>query len=258
MDCNAPMQAYELGAATYVEKDHQAHAHGSLIHPAEVIVVLSLLRNIVFNDVLDAGTGAGRYAVRLAEMGKRVVGIDTSPQMLAQARAKANELRLAIDFRQASVLAVPQADESFDLVICAFTLAHVKDLAGAVRELVRVLRCGGHLIITDLHPVGQKIMGPNYTAFVSEGRLIMSPCGKETLKAHEPNSAAIEVPFPQYHGEVDEYVDSVRAAGAELLAAIDVPILPTEQAMGLVPGALVVFARKGAWDRVEPAAARRR
>lgn len=240
MECNDPMQAYEQCAPTYDEKIPPVPDSGCF-EAVEEIVVLSLLRSIKFNDVLDAATGTGRYAVRLAQMGKRVVGIDSSPEMLAQALAKASELQLDIEFRPASVLAVPQADESFDLVISALALAHVKDLAGAVLELVRVLRCGGHLIITDLHPNIQKIWGPNYTALIYKGRLLIDVAEKDREKARDPKFTALEVPFPNYHGDISEYLDSLKAAGAELLAAIDVP---TQQGIGLLPGPLVVFARK--------------
>ncbi|NIA16029.1 MAG: methyltransferase domain-containing protein, partial [Nitrospiraceae bacterium] len=242
------MQAYEQCAPTYDEKILPVPDSDGL-EAVEEIVVLSLLRNIKFNDVLDAATGTGRWAVRLAQMGKRVVGIDSSPQMLAQARAKASELQLDIEFRPASVLAVPQADETFDLVICALALAHVKDLADAVLELVRVLRCGGHLIITDLHPNIQKLWGPNYSAFVYKGRLLIDGGEKDRVKAQDPKFTALEVPFPNYHGEISEYLDSLEAAGAELLAAIDVPM---QQGMGLLPGPLVIFARKSDRGKVKP------
>jgi len=225
MDCNDVEQAYDHCARTY-DEDHSSHASWE-VTAVEEIVVLSLLRHIRFNDVLDAATGTGRYAVRLAQMGKRVAGIDTNEQMLAQARAKSSQLGLDIEFQRASVLTIPQADESVDLVICALALGHVKDLATAVRELVRVLRCGGLLIISDLHPDIQKAWGPNYTMVV-DGQ---------------------EVPFPNYHGDIREYLDSLDAAGAELLAAIDVPM---QQQRGLFPGPLVIFARKSDRGKVEP------
>ena len=217
---------YDLASASYDEA-HAART-STEITAVEEIVVLSLLRNINFDDVLDAGTGTGRYAIRLAQTGKHVAGIDVSEQMLDQARAKAGRLGLDISFQRASVLAVPQPDESFDLVICALALAHVKDLAAAVRELVRVLRPGGHLIVSDLHPDIQKVWGPNFTTTI-QGQ---------------------EVPFPNYHGDITEYLHSVRAAGAEVLATIDIPM---QQQRGLFPGPMVILARKGQHKPVEPA-----
>ncbi len=234
------MQAYELGASRYDEHG-EARPTSASMQAVEEIVVYSLLRMIPSNHVLDAATGAGRHALRLAEMGKRVVGIDTSEQMLALARAKAAKRQLDIEFRRASVLDVPVPDESFDLVICAFALAHVKNLVGAFREFLRVLRSGGHFIVTDAHPNIQKAWGPDYKAEVCDGQLLIDSVAKEAYRAGNPGAAVREVPFPQYHGQVDEYIDAVAESGAELLAAIDVPM---QQGMGLMPGALVVFARK--------------
>lgn len=239
-DIDNGMAAYELSAPRYDEKDQYPPSSKSMT-AVEEIVVWSLLRNIQYQDVLDAATGTGRYALCLAQMRKHIVGIDTSRQLLARAREKADELQLDIAFRLASVLAVPEPDESFDLVICALALAHVKDLAGAIQELVRVLRRGGHLVITDVHPTIQKAWGPDYTALVCDGRLLISNCEKEAQRVRDADSMAVEVPFPNYHGDLTKYLDSVEKAGADLLAAIDVPM---EQWAGLLPGALVVFARK--------------
>ena len=232
MESNEVEQAYNLLAPTY-DNDEANQSSGS-VKAVEQIVVLSLLRNIEFQDVLDAGTGTGRYAIRLAQMGKHVVGIDVNDRMLVEARAKADRLGLSITFRRASVMAVPLADDSVDLAVCALVLAHVKDLAGAVRELVRVLRCGGHLIISDMHPNIQRLWGPDKIAAIQGGSLSTADCVEDCDESQR-------VPFPNYHGEIDEYLDSIRAAGAEVLAAIDVPL---QQIRGLLPGPMVILARK--------------
>lgn len=79
-------RSYDLSSATY-DEDHASRT-STEITAVEEIVVMSLLRNISFYDVLDAGTGTGRYAIRLARDGKHVAGIDVSAQMLAQAQSK--------------------------------------------------------------------------------------------------------------------------------------------------------------------------
>ena len=55
----------------------------------EEMAVRSPLRTIEFHDVLDAATGTGRYAVYLAEQGKRVAAADCNEYMLTEARRKA-------------------------------------------------------------------------------------------------------------------------------------------------------------------------
>jgi ubiquinone/menaquinone biosynthesis C-methylase UbiE len=235
------MEAYEAGAATYADAYEAEDCGAWSMAAVEAMVVYSLLRGIPFQDVLDAGTGGGRYALRLARMGKRVTGSDSSGQMLKIARTRAGQLGVGVQFNQATVLALPYRDQSFDLVVCALTLAHVKELPEAIRELVRVLRAGGHLVITDAHPDIQRAWGPEYTALVHCGRLHIDGSAKEAIRASHPD--AREVPFPNYHDNVEAYVDAVKSAGADLLAAIDVPM---QQLRGLYPGPLVVFARRPA------------
>jgi ubiquinone/menaquinone biosynthesis C-methylase UbiE len=184
----------------------------------EEIVVKSLLRSLTFADVLDAATGTGRYACYLAENGKRVAAIDISQKMLAEARKKAEERGLSIDFRCEDMSNLSFADSSFDLVICALALAHVDDLKKPIKEFVRVLRCGGDLIITDLHPEMQTSLGPCYKVVIA---------GKERF-------------FPSYHMSVEKYLDALEAVGATIVAAIDIPKLR----QGVEPGALLVWAKK--------------
>jgi ubiquinone/menaquinone biosynthesis C-methylase UbiE len=187
----------------------------------EEIAVRSLLRKMEFDRVLDAATGTGRYAIYLAAQGKQVAAMDDSGKMLAVAQSKATARQLSIEFRQENISNLSFEDSSFDLAICALALSHVEDLRQPCRELVRVLRRGGYLIISDLHPEIQATMGPDY---------------KELIQGEERF-------FPVYHSRVEDYLEAVKLAGAEVMDVIDIPM---ETQRGLVPGALVVWAKK-AW-----------
>lgn len=184
----------------------------------EEIVVKSLLRSLAFTTALDAATGTGRYACYLAENGKRVAAVDFSQKMLAEARKKAEERKLSIDFRCEDISDLSFADSSFDLVICALALAHIDDLKKPIKEFVQVLRKGGHLIITDLHPQTQTELGPHYKVDIA---------GKERF-------------FPNYHMSVKKYPTTLEAVGMNVLAAIDIPKLR----QGVEPGELLVWAKK--------------
>lgn len=100
-------------------------------------------------DALDAACGTGRHAATLAEFGHRVIGIDTTEAMLAVAREKVP----AADFRSGRLEQLPLEDESVHLITCALALTHVERLEPVMREFVRVLRPGGQVILTDIHPV---------------------------------------------------------------------------------------------------------
>lgn len=217
---SAPVQApsvmdtYDLWSETYDQTDNP-------LILIEEMAVRSLLRTIAFQDVLDAATGTGRHAIYLAESGKRVSAIDSNPKMLMKARKKAESRQLKIDFRLEDVSKLSFDSGVFDLVICALALAHVEDLARPFQEFVRVLRFGGHLIVTDLHPSVQEEMGPN-----------------ERWKVIEKQRPVF---FPNYHAGVEDYRQAAKSAGADVLALLDVPMKLKRE---LFPGALVVWARK--------------
>ena len=102
-------------------------------------------------DVLDAGTGTGRHAIRLAACGARVTAIDFSDKMLAKARAKDGADRVRFENHDVTQR-LPYADASFDRVLAALVLEHVPDVAAFLRELGRVTRADGRIVVTAMHP----------------------------------------------------------------------------------------------------------
>ncbi len=214
-------------SGTYDVMSRSYDPSGNPLVEVEEMVVSSLLRGLDFQDCLDAGCGTGRYALMLAAKGKHVAAVDSSEGMLSVVAREAEERGLSVDIRREDVTALSAASSSFDLVICALALTHVKDIEGACAELARVLRKGGHLIVSDLHPDIQALRGADWTIDVDGKRLA----------------------YPSYHGNVSDYVDAVEKAGCDLLAAIDVPM--QQSVRGLATGALVVFARKHAQGQRE-------
>lgn len=95
--------------------------------------------------VLDAGCGGGRYTVAWKLLGaKSVTGFDISETGLADARRRAEAAKIAdVTFQQGSVLELPFAQDTFDVVYSNGVLHHTTDWARGVDELVRVLRPGG-------------------------------------------------------------------------------------------------------------------
>ncbi|GAB2730541.1 class I SAM-dependent methyltransferase [Nocardia thraciensis] len=97
---------------------------------------------------LDAACGTGRVAAVLADCGHRVIGVDSSPDMLDHARKRLAD----VDFRVGGLDRLPVEDNAVDVVTCALALSHVPDLDPVLREFARVLRPGGHVLLTDMHP----------------------------------------------------------------------------------------------------------
>ena len=105
---------------------------------------------------LDIGVGTGDLAfgiLRASAAGARVAGIDISPAMLAIASRRAAALGVGPRFHGvlASVEAIPFADETFHRAAAAFTIRNVAKLDVALREIRRVLRPAGRVVILELH-----------------------------------------------------------------------------------------------------------
>ena len=88
------------------------------------------------DTVLDCATGTGDLAIAFQRAGASVTGTDFVEEMLAIARRKAP----GIEFRQADAMALPFADDSFDLASIAFGIRNVEDPKRAVAEMARVAR----------------------------------------------------------------------------------------------------------------------
>lgn len=103
-------------------------------------------------SVLDVGCGLGVSALQLAKkIGCQVTGITNSQIQVAQAtqHAHASQLNDQVKFQYADALSLPFADNSFDAVWAMESLCHIVDRPRAVREIARVLRPDGHLILVD-------------------------------------------------------------------------------------------------------------
>ena len=98
--------------------------------------------------LLDVGCGTGGVALRAAQAGANVTGIDISPDQLAKARAAAAEAGLAIQFDEGDAQELPYADGEFDAVASVFGAVFAPDHRRTAVELARVSRPGGRLALT--------------------------------------------------------------------------------------------------------------
>jgi len=152
----APQSAYARWASSYPPRPHNP------LMAIEHKTVVSLLPDVSGATVLDAGCGSGRYVRELEARGARVVGMDLSPAMLE--RARETTTRLA----RADLRALPFDAMSIDLVVCGLALGDVAEIELALIEIARVLRPGGRVIYSVVHPAGEAA-GWSRT-FESDGR----------------------------------------------------------------------------------------
>jgi SAM-dependent methyltransferase len=97
---------------------------------------------------LEAGCGLAANALNLAERGVEVAGIDLSANALTSAREEFVRRGLEGEFVHGDVRQIPFPDESFDFVYAGGVVEHFLETEQSIREMVRVLRNGGRLLIT--------------------------------------------------------------------------------------------------------------
>jgi malonyl-CoA O-methyltransferase len=156
-----------------------------------------LLGDVGGLDVVDVGCGTGRHALRLAARGANVVGIDFSEGMLARARAKEGSSGVRWVAHDLTQLPLPLPDRAFDRVLCALVVDHVAELSAFFRELGRLCRPDGSVVVTVMHPA-MMLTG-------TQARFIDPGTGRETRPRSHANLVA-------------DYVNAVVASGLAIRA----------------------------------------
>src|SRR5258706_5969057 len=106
--------------------------------------------------VLDLGAGTGVSTLELAKSGALAVGADLSIGMLQAGRAK----RPTVSLLAADALTLPFADQTFDAVTISFALRNIVDTDAALREMARVTKPGGRLVVCEFsHPTWRPFRG---------------------------------------------------------------------------------------------------
>jgi SAM-dependent methyltransferase len=102
--------------------------------------------------VLDVACGTGNAAIRAAQAGGDVVGLDLTPELLAEGRLLASDAGVAVDWVEGDAEALPFHDHSFDVVLSVFGCMFAPRHDVAARELARVLVPGGRLGVCSWTP----------------------------------------------------------------------------------------------------------
>ncbi len=104
-------------------------------------------------SALDVCCGTGDLTFELAQRvgpSGAATGLDFAEEMLVRARQKAAERGLAATFVQGDALALPFPDDAFDAATVAFGARNLADLDGGIREMARVVRPGGRVVILEI------------------------------------------------------------------------------------------------------------
>jgi ubiquinone/menaquinone biosynthesis C-methylase UbiE len=165
--------------------------------------------------LLEIGVGTGRIAIPLARAGADVTGIDVSPRMLAELRAKWAALRAeegtaaggALEVEEGNITALPAATSTFDAVVAVHILHLVAEWRRALDEALRVLR-----------PTGALLLGQDRRP---------DAIGTEIQRRWEANVRELGYDPRRPGAQFDVVVDDLRARG--LTVDISVPVTWTER-----------------------------
>lgn len=152
--------AFAAWAAVYDEQDNPLLC-------LEERMLRRILPDSKGKDVVDIGCGTGRWLTYFSQTGAgSLLGLDSSKEMLEIAGGKQlTNARLV----HAELPSVPTESNSADLVIASFVLSYVSDLESCASELARILRAGGDLFISDMHPETADALGWK-RGFSNEGK----------------------------------------------------------------------------------------
>jgi ubiquinone/menaquinone biosynthesis C-methylase UbiE len=216
VDTNAPSAWTDVPA--HFRRNAPQDAHQVRRHRA----VLALLKE-VSGEVLDYGCGYGDLTYAMSRTHPNVIGVDVDPQRIAFARHEYPELR----FEVCPPDGLTFADASFDVVTSVVVLPFVPDANEYLREVHRVLRPGGHLVVaTKTWPLlrrvyrrlryGPRTAGPRVSSLtlhsVDAIAALLETSGFAVLR----RNAFYDPPFSNHKNFADLLNGSVELAGEAL------------------------------------------
>jgi SAM-dependent methyltransferase len=132
--------------------------------------------------VLDIATGPGYIAEAFAGIAREVIGVDLTEAMLAIARERTKERGvLNVSFRAADAENLPFENGAFDVIVCRLALHHLLKPLDVLREMTRVCRAGGTVLVEDIYASEH----PERAAFQDRWEILRDPSHVRTLSLSE-------------------------------------------------------------------------
>jgi len=120
-------------------------------------------------SILEIGTGKGYFAIALAQQGYRLTSVDVSEEEQRFAKMNIEYLNLQgfVEFQVSDARCLTFPDNSFDMVFSVNVLHHLEQPYEVMDEIIRVLRCGGKIVVSDFSRKGMDLVAKIHR---SEGR----------------------------------------------------------------------------------------
>lgn len=132
--------------------------------------------------VLDIATGPGYIAEAFAGAAREVVGVDLTDAMLAIAKERTNQRGISnVSFRAADAQNLPFENGEFDVVVCRLALHHLQKPLQVLREMARVCRAGGRVLVEDIYASEH----PERSAYQDGWEILRDPSHVRTLPVSE-------------------------------------------------------------------------
>jgi SAM-dependent methyltransferase len=199
---------WQESAGAWIEEQGKEGDFGRKYILDPVMVPRALARGP--RTALDVGCGEGRFCRLLRKHGVAATGIDPTAELLAHARKKDP----GGEYREAYAEELPFGDNSFDLVVSYLTLIDIPDFRAAIREMARVLRPGGTLLIANL---------TSFSTAVEEGGWVRGENGE---LRHYPIDHYLEerwawmayrgIRVRNYHRPMRDYMNGLLGAGLRM------------------------------------------
>jgi len=214
-------EAYRLWSETYdVEPDNVI-----LILEEELFVELLARAQLTGKVVLDVGCGTGRHWRRLlTSRPSHLHGVDSSPEMLEKLRARHPDASLHL---RTGLRLTDFEDGSVDVVVSTLMLGYAPSLEDELREWTRVLRDGGEIVFTDVHPDAMKaglkraFTHGDETVEIEHGivtaEALQAACGALDLQILHRQDRALRVTVGAVHGRHEQAAAYRRHAGTRMV-----------------------------------------
>ena len=189
MDSRDVAAHWENNAETWTRTTRAGHdVYRDALNTPAFLAMLPPVKGLVG---LDVGCGEGANTRKIAGQGARMTGIDIAPTFIHHAKQAELDTPLGIDYSEADALALPFDDCCFDFVTAFMSLMDMPHQDRALAEIYRVLRPGGFLQFSILHP-----------CFV--------PPRRRNIRDAKGNVRAVEVAdyFNEVNGQIDTWLFS--------------------------------------------------